>query len=301
MSADGDEALSAQINHSQSPDVTPVDLKQRSTVTPASSAGNGSLPSALPRSLTRSASSSVGDGRSSPARSATTSPTRPSIQHSDNESISSSLSRSRPSFGAESNPDIEVSSPTVLSPPFQSPALEGELAQEDPRYFNKLQESILSDTSNASGIVDNITLLPDEIVCVGLSMQHEQIWRTRIVHALFYTGDVLPPQSMAGTIPLNGRDADKLQASGEWDSSATSRQSHQYSTTPTPQRPSLDLESRNMPSRSLSASTQGSKSQVLFTSTAEASYPVCPSASVPTDSLHMLSNIFRRYLFCRLL
>lgn len=192
------------------------------------------------------------------------------------------MSRSRPSFNAESQPEIETFSPTVLSPPFQSPVREEEdtyPSQLQPRSFEKMQDSMLSDSSAASGIVDQISLLPDEIVCVGLSMQQEQIWRAKIIHALFYTEDVLPPTGQpaaysSDTIGETEEGSDRLEVSQALDSRSTSRQSCLYSTTPTPQRPALGFESRFTPARSFSASTQDSNSQALFTATADAAYPV---------------------------
>lgn len=278
MSSDGDEVLSSQLQSSQSPFSPGGNNKQHDTTTPASSAGNGSLPSQLPRSLTRSASSLVADGGSSYSRSAAPSPVRASSQQSDYESRASSLSKSRPSFGAESDAGREVCSPSALSPPFESPAFEQKdenLPQGQPRSFDKMQDSILSETSNASGIVDNISLLPDEIVCVGLNMQHELVWRTKLVHALFYTEDVLPPRHAKTPMTSYVQTKNGLMATREeWDSRATSRQSQLLSTTPTPHRPALTFEPNNTPSRSFSASTQESRTQALFTATSEAEYPV---------------------------
>lgn len=283
MSSDGDEASSSQLQNSQSPFSPGLESTQYGATTPGSSAGNGSLPSQLPRSLTRSASSLVADGGSSSSRSAAPSPARASSQQSDHESRSSSLSRSRPSFGGVSDTGSENFGPAVLSPPFESPALEGEnqdLPKGQPRSFDKMQDSILSDTSTASGIVDKISLLPDEIVCVGLNMQHELVWRTKLVHALFYTEDVLPPTEAQVSKSPHVQTRDGLETASErWDSRATSRQSHLLSTTPTPHRPAIAFESHNTPSRSFSSSTQDSRTQALFTATSEADYPVRPASS----------------------
>lgn len=277
MSVDGDEVASSKYPHSQSPFSSTLENKLPSTTAPGSSSGNGSLPSQLPRSLTRSASSHISEGYSSSSRSPALSPVRTSSQQSYQDSRTSSLSRSRPSFGASSEQGSEVFSPSALSPPFELPAFdnhERDLPDAQPRSFDKMQESILSDTSAASGIVDKISLLPDEIVCVGLNMQHELVWRTKLVHALFYIEDVLPPGDRTTSTTGYAEVQSDLPTSGEWDSRATSRQSHLFSTTPTPKRPTLSFESHHTPSRTLSASTQDSRSQALFTATSEADYPI---------------------------
>lgn len=284
MSTDLDPAALSHINGSQSPYFSPLETPQ-SLPTPSSSGGSNSLPSQLPRSLTRSAGSQVSSANLSlsDSRSSTTSPARPISASGGKDSRASSLSRSRPSLSELTSPASESGDPAGLSPAFESPVFEEQgldtLRDEQPRSFEKMQESMLSDSSTASGIVDNITLLPDEIVCVGLSMQQEYAWRARIVHALFYPEDVLPPKqtkNAAGKGNNETYDGEHLDASQEFDSRGTSRQSqiNLYSTTPTPQRPVMSLESRNTPARSFSASTNGSRSQSLFNATEDADYPV---------------------------
>lgn len=284
MSSDGDAAVSSQMNGSQSPYSAPLDSSQ-SVVTPGSSGGSSTLPGQLPRSLTRSASSLVPEAGQSGLRSTGASPARMSTSSSQQgrDSRASSLSRSRPSFSESMSPNSSLASPAgILSPPLHSPVFEeteDDPTQSQPRSFEKMQESMLSDTSTASGIVDKISLLPDETVCVGLSMQQEYIWRAKIIHALFYIEDVLPPKMVedgSGAVKETDGNGQDSPEDDQLDSRGTSRQSHLhlYSTTPTPQRPALGFESRNTPVRSFSASTQESRSQSLFNATEDAEYPV---------------------------
>jgi hypothetical protein len=290
MSADGDEGTSSQIGGSPAPYFLPLEESHLS-VTPGSSGGGNSLPSQLPRSLTRSTSSLVKTrGHSSETHSTEASPARSSQSQSDaSRSRTSSLSRSRPSFSEFASSGFDSSSPAVLPPAFQSPpvlnrsldALDEEEAQ--PRSFEKMQESIMSESSTASGIVDKISLLPDEVVCVGLTMQQEHIWRAKIIHALYYTEDVLPRANVKNKRGEALKDADEAENqpteslhSSQLSSRSSSRQSqlHLYSTTPTPHRPAMSIGSNVTPARSFSASTQESQSQPLFAVTEEADYPV---------------------------
>lgn len=40
---------------------------------------------------------------------------------------------------------------------------------------------------------ENLTVLPDELVCVGLSLAHEELWRAKLLQAIFFPKQVLPP------------------------------------------------------------------------------------------------------------
>lgn len=60
----------------------------------------------------------------------------------------------------------------------------------------------------SSSMAPPLSLLPDELVCVGLSSAHEAQWRSKVVEALFYAERVLPrPQSGASpsspSVPLS--------------------------------------------------------------------------------------------------
>lgn len=43
----------------------------------------------------------------------------------------------------------------------------------------------------------SLTVLPDELVCVGLSHAHEELWRSKIVQAIFFSSRVLPPPPLS--------------------------------------------------------------------------------------------------------
>ncbi|KAK9893925.1 hypothetical protein P389DRAFT_174849 [Cystobasidium minutum MCA 4210] len=306
MSTDQDASPAARQISSEPPYFSPREDPQMLS-TPSSSGGPNSLPSSLPaqlpRSLTRSASSLAQSVElsASQSRSSGVSPARAPSSQSSKDSRASSLSRSRPLLSELTSPVPESAGSNMLSPSFHSSVFEEQdqdiTHENQPRSFEKMQESMLSDSSTASGIVDKITLLPDEVVCVGLSMQQEYLWRARIVHALFYPEDVLPPKphqlaldDMQSPNALSA--SGTLEMSQDPDSRTTSRQAHLYSTTPTPQRPSMSFDTRITPARSFSASTNGSKSQSLFNATEDAEYPTpFLSLTITTEGGSLITDI----------
>jgi hypothetical protein len=50
---------------------------------------------------------------------------------------------------------------------------------------------------SAALLASSVTLLADELVCVGLAPEHENVWREKLLRALFYCEDVLPPSEVA--------------------------------------------------------------------------------------------------------
>lgn len=95
--------------------------------------------------------------------------------------------------------------------------------------------------------VTSLTLLPDELVCVGLAQGEpsETLWRTKIVTALFYPERVLPrPEAMAGKVPT-GR-----QRHEEWEgnsSTPTGSSSHLFPPRPKPRPPPPDHLAGSLP------------------------------------------------------
>lgn len=174
-------------------------------------------------------------------------------------------------------------------------------AQSQPRSYELMQESILSESSTGSGIFDKIQLLPDELVCVGLSLAHEKHWRTKIVHALYYPHDVMPrpgdnrrrvrrrPRSSTHTSTesddvtsdqdyLDNDNSDNEAVEEPGDSKITisgltlDDGEHPYSATPKPKHPSL---SRLALKRTATTSSQSSAgSPMVVRRTKEAPYPV---------------------------
>ena len=73
-----------------------------------------------------------------------------------------------------------------------------------PRSFDDLSTTIpassiggvlMSKAASAHSQLDlasKISILPDELVCVGLNMEYESLWQDRLVRAFFYSDDVLP-------------------------------------------------------------------------------------------------------------
>jgi hypothetical protein len=137
-----------------------------------------------------------------------------------------------------------------------------------------MQESVLSEVSTvstAAGVFDKIALLPDELVCVGLRQQ-EGLWRGKILHAIFYTDDVLDRPKDACS-PSDEVELDEPRP-------AESGKGALYGTTPTPNRPRTASSGLGPQSiqRTFSASTHSSTTaEMQITSTSEAPYPVCVS------------------------
>ena len=111
----------------------------------------------------------------------------------------SSLSNSRPSSSLGQIGD-SLRNGVGESPPVQLPLVESTASQAEqgdpsqPRSYEQMQQSILSDGTSSSYIFDKISLLPDELVCVGLSMQHEPTWRYKLIQAIFFMDDIMPGQ-----------------------------------------------------------------------------------------------------------
>ena len=223
----------------------------------------------------------------------------------------SSLSRSRPPLPSASNarqgdvvldtalnPNISHRSSLSLSrsSPSQAPDSDSEdleVSRSQPRSYEKMQDSMMSDSTAASGIVDKISLLPDELVCVGLSMQHEHAWRNKIINALFYYGDVLPLQEhqkwpssagrgIAGDLrSVHEADVTDQKAHDSGSDTPIRRASMPLSTTPPPNRP-LDSEPRKHMGTSTNISETSPK---LLCSTKDADYPVNSQSRRPSRSL----------------
>ncbi|GAA6005737.1 uncharacterized protein JCM10292_004616 [Rhodotorula paludigena] len=101
-----------------------------------------------------------------------------------------------------------------------------------------------------------LSLLPDELVCVGLSPQHESLWRTKVLEILFYPERIYPrppassslPQSFAPDLPL------ARQASLRRHNSRTRGERNQ-TPSPTPSRPRTPLARVREPSATGTASS----------------------------------------------
>ena len=181
-------------------------------------------------------------------------------------------------------------------------------SQSRPRSYEKMQDSLLSESSAASGVIDKIVLLPDELVCVGLNTRAEKAWKEQVLHALFYPEDILPrssaQQQQSGKPADNrrgqrddGRNFDDESASdGEADEEGEeaeeegdavpmtgSPQRGLYSITPTPSRPIHSLQ-QSMQRTFSGASHASDAAPILLTSTAESEYPVSRSSILPAAS-----------------
>ncbi|BGP11559.1 hypothetical protein JCM10049v2_007468 [Rhodotorula toruloides] len=101
---------------------------------------------------------------------------------------SASASRSNSLSLSRSNSlSMSSSTPTPLSPP---------LATTSPIPSPSLGTTSFSTTSPDA---PPLSLLPDELVCVGLSPAHESVWRSKIVETLFFPERVLPRPSGTST------------------------------------------------------------------------------------------------------
>ncbi|KAJ8291657.1 Uracil-regulated protein 1 [Rhodotorula toruloides] len=118
---------------------------------------------------------------------------------------STSASRSNSLSLSRSN-SLSMSSSTPLSPP---------LATSSPSSSPSLVAQAAG-FSTTSPDAPPLSLLPDELVCVGLSPAHESVWRSKIVETLFFPERVLPrpsgssitgaPSSSSGTRAREGKD-----------------------------------------------------------------------------------------------
>ena len=209
---------------------------------------------------------------------------RPSSRHNTLDSRNAStqghnsLDTQHLSASQASRPNSALDSPSFVS------LAEVDSSQSQPRSFEKMQDSMLSDSSTASGIIDQISLLPDELVCVGLNMAHEKIWRSKITHAIFFFDDVLPrrsdqqkKQATSQLLLEDEADEESRDTIGSLDvfdtSSAASRAT--YSTTPTPNRPMSSRTQIPRGERTLSSTSGTSQNKPsLLCATEDADYPV---------------------------
>ncbi|KEI42102.1 uncharacterized protein L969DRAFT_83969 [Mixia osmundae IAM 14324] len=61
-------------------------------------------------------------------------------------------------------------------------------------------------SSSTSAMGDKISILPDELVCIGLNAQDETAWSHKVISALFYCDVILPSRRLEGLI--NGIELD---------------------------------------------------------------------------------------------
>ncbi|SGY83059.1 BQ5605_C009g05616 [Microbotryum silenes-dioicae] len=88
---------------------------------------------------------------------------------------------------------------------------------------------------------NSLTILPDELVCIGLSQQHETFWRSKIVECLFFPERVLPAPRASSSgrrppvsvSPTRSRISTVLE-----DSKSSTREASPYTKPPLSRRPS---------------------------------------------------------------
>ncbi|KAI5481355.1 hypothetical protein MNV49_004977 [Pseudohyphozyma bogoriensis] len=155
-----------------------------STSTYGSGGRKGSTSGSMQGSLVLSDRGSVGGSPAGSSRGATL---------SRSGSLGSRTTAMRPSTAVRKDGD-EVSplssanlSPASSAPP-SPPAQPLALLPEDPSQSASTPRKSRPITSNRG-----LTVLPDELVCVGLNGAHEELWKAKILQALFYPERVLPP------------------------------------------------------------------------------------------------------------
>lgn len=119
----------------------------------------------------------------------------------------------RPSPSTEIRPEeVFVASPT--SSPLVLPG-SPDTAPTTPATsaLNSRRPSLRAGDDVVSG--DGLMILPDELVCVGLSQAHEAIWKSKIVSALFFPERVLPPSPPPR--PSNSRRASQTLSPSHFD------------------------------------------------------------------------------------
>lgn len=240
--------------------------------------------------------------RSSIVRASSGSPATSPLRPSDKEKshyISSALSSSRPASFALQGSTSQVSNSQTNDAPNDAGAMSAEMSpasshggselaggtsnQSQPRSWEKMETSILSEQSTAS-LFDKISLLPDELVCVGLDMQSESVWRPKLIAALFYPKDLLPRKglSRSGSSGARPEDLDTERSSqstpniGALRMSGADQEPQQdlFSSTPTPARPMTSDKGRAGIHRSVSATSEASMTNHQLKTTEEADYPV---------------------------
>ena len=192
----------------------------------------------------------------------------------------------RGSFGSQDRPD-------------NSETDDYDHEQIQPRSYEHMQESMLSDSTAASGIFDKISLLPDELVCVGLSMGHEQSWRNKLINAIFFYGDVLPvgdqtkrafsfERGNTGTHYETGKNQDMMDQTVNSESSDMAINSSRtaFSMTPKSSRLIEGRFGRSAGQRSSSSSSDTSENSTrLVRPTQDAEYPVRFARLLPHSDL----------------
>ncbi|GAA5876849.1 hypothetical protein JCM8547_002407 [Rhodosporidiobolus lusitaniae] len=156
-----------------------------------------------PRSASPSSSTNV--RRSTSSRSGSRSHSRthsraPSPSVSRSNSLNLALSNS--SISSHPFPPRQLSSPSSTLPSFTSPTSPS--ASSTPLAPSPSASTTLPSTAPGPAL----SLLPDELVCVGLSSSpstHEALWRQQVIQCLFFPERVLPPSpsSSSSTSPTD--------------------------------------------------------------------------------------------------
>ncbi|KAL8280455.1 hypothetical protein RQP46_007103 [Phenoliferia psychrophenolica] len=208
-----------------------------------SASGGGSLAGSLvlsDRGSMSSASASSQRGatlsRSGSLRSATGAPSRPTPSASGVRSGSfgeeDRISPLSPStLITPLSPSNTSASTAPLSPPTSTPT------SPDPGPNTALPLP-LPPAVSAFTPGESLTILPDELVCVGLSLTHSELWKQKLVQAIFYPERVLPPTRRQ--LALQSQNASSTMASSFLSTNSTSSSSSSssgHSRTPLP--PSL--------------------------------------------------------------
>jgi hypothetical protein len=129
---------------------------------------------------------------------------------------------------------------------------------EDSPVRSYPEEQAPTSSHSSLSVIDKLSVLPDELVCIGLNQQYEGLWREKVVKALFFYEDILSVSPESGRLPPNI--ASRVQAS---DSTTVSpspdrpRPQRLESYTNTPDTTSLPLPDLPTPFFSLTQTTEG--------------------------------------------
>lgn len=103
---------------------------------------------------------------------------------------------------SQASDDLPVEAPSAEVTPIENDDAGEAVASSSPleesddgAHDEALAQSVQSD--NSLHITSSLYLLPDELVCIGLDMPMEKIWREKLVKALFYSADILDASSSA--------------------------------------------------------------------------------------------------------